>query len=134
MDIDRSLHMKEYMNIRNEYGTVKNKVAHHPLFVNLYNELIPQQRKKEVNIVVKEIEEKTINLFKKEDQPSFFTELPELTIEENEIKEFSTDNDNDNDNDFKIVQIKEEKNLQEGGVSQLKTISINPTYQVSNES
>jgi len=60
MNADKSLYMKEFMELRNYLGKVTNVSHEHILFTNLYNEFLPSKTKKKVKDVVDSIEEKTI--------------------------------------------------------------------------
>jgi hypothetical protein len=60
MDIDKSLYMKEFLELRETLGSVSNKPAEHILFTNLYNEFLPRTIQTKVKDIVEEIEEKTI--------------------------------------------------------------------------
>ena len=75
MNIDKSLYMKDFLEIRNNLGCVHNLEATHILYTNLYNEFLPREIKKKVEEVVEEIEEKTIFLGNKKDD--LFEDLPE---------------------------------------------------------
>ena len=75
MNIDKSLYMKEFLELRNNLGSVHNLEAKHILYTNLYNEFLPREIKKKVEEVVEEIEEKTIFLGNKKDD--LFEGLPE---------------------------------------------------------
>ena len=46
MDIEKSLYMSDFMNIRSKYGSVDNKASTHILFSNLYDLLTPKQKEK----------------------------------------------------------------------------------------
>jgi hypothetical protein len=65
MDVDKSLYMKEFLEMRSTLGTVINKPATDLFQINLYNEFLPRKVKEEVKQVVKEIEEKTIQILDK---------------------------------------------------------------------
>ena len=65
MDIDKSLYMKEFLQLRSTLGSVLNMEARSILQTNLYNEFLPRKIKKEVKEVVEEIEEKTIQILNK---------------------------------------------------------------------
>lgn len=65
MDIEKSLYMSDFMNIRSKYGSVDNKASTHILFSNLYDLLTPKQKEEEVIKVVEDIQEKTIHIFDK---------------------------------------------------------------------
>ena len=65
MDIDKSLYMKEFLQLRSTLGSVLNMEARSILQTNLYNEFLPRKIKKEVEEVVEEIEEKTIQILNK---------------------------------------------------------------------
>ena len=60
MDIDKSLYMKEFLEVRETLGSVLNKPAEHILFTNLYNAFLPRKIQTKVKDIVEEIEEKTI--------------------------------------------------------------------------
>ena len=129
MDLDKSLYMKEFMDLRSDYGSIINQYADHTLFTNLYDEFKPKQQVIEVKEIIEEIEEKTIHLLKKEDQPAFFDDLPELTVEE--IKPLQEENF---DTEVKVVQVGEDDDpIINGGSNELKTISINSNYLVSDK-
>jgi hypothetical protein len=60
MDIDKSLYMKEFLEIRETLGSVFNKPGENVLFTNLYNAFLPRTIQTKVKDIVEEIEEKTI--------------------------------------------------------------------------
>ena len=60
MDIDKSLYMKDFLEIRETLGSVLNKPAEHILFTNLYDAFLPRIIQTKVKDIVEEIEEKTI--------------------------------------------------------------------------
>ena len=57
--------MKEFLQLRSTLGSVLNMEARSILQTNLYNEFLPRKIKKEVEEVVEEIEEKTIQILNK---------------------------------------------------------------------
>ena len=135
------------MNIRNEYGSVTNQIAYHPLFVNLYDELIPQLETKEVKAIVEEIEEKTIHLVKKGKESNveeeLFPELPDISLQDIDLQEeekvaseaeqeqIAREAEEHFGDNVKVVQVGgDEDPIMSGGYSELKTISINSNYQV----
>ena len=65
MDIDKSLYMKEFLEMRSSLGCVFNREARSVLHTNLYDEFLPRKVKTEVAEVVEEIEEKTIQILNK---------------------------------------------------------------------
>jgi hypothetical protein len=65
MDIDKSLYMKEFLEMRSSLGCVFNREARSVLHTNLYNEFLPRKVKTEVKEVVEGIEEKTIQILDK---------------------------------------------------------------------
>lgn len=65
MDIDKSLYMKEFLEMRSSLGCVFNGEARSVLHTNLYDEFLPRKVKTEVAEVVEEIEEKTIQILNK---------------------------------------------------------------------
>ena len=60
MDIDKSLYMKEFLEVRETLGSVFNKPGENVLFTNLYNAFLPRTIQTKVKDIVEEIEEKTI--------------------------------------------------------------------------
>jgi hypothetical protein len=117
MDIEKSLYMAEFMKMREYLGTVDLYPVKNTLFTNLYDELRPKQVK-EVEEIIEDIEEKTIHLIKKEDQPVFFPDLPALDKGGLDI---------DIEEDIKVVKVSE-------GIDALveddtkKIIRIDPAY------
>ena len=85
MNIDKSLYMKNFLELRNNLGSVHNLEAKHILYTNLYNEFLPKEIKKKVEKVVEEIEEKTILLKGKKDV--LFDDLPDVNIPEEVVQE-----------------------------------------------
>lgn len=65
MDIDKSLYMKEFLEMRSSLGCVFNREARSVLHTNLYDEFLPRKVKTEVEEVVEEIQEKTIQILDK---------------------------------------------------------------------
>ena len=121
MDLDKSLYMSEFLKIREDLGTTEIYPVTNTLYSNLYDEFKQNEKIEEVKEIVEEIEDKTIYLAKKEDQPVFFPDLPELiddTLEE------------DKPEDIKKIQVSESINMM-GGEPNVKTVTINPNYVVS---
>lgn len=85
MNIDKSLYMKNFLELRNNLGSVHNLEAKHILYTNLYNEFLPKEIKKKVEAVVEEIEEKTILL--KDKKNVLFDDLPDVNVPEEVIQE-----------------------------------------------
>ena len=146
MDVDKSLYMKEFLEIRNRLGCVHNLEAPHTLDTNLYNEFLPREIKKKVEKVVEEIEEKTIFLGNK--NKSLFDDLPEKgatpvgdihdkgvdaePIEEEiePIEDEESDKSKESDKPINVEPIEEDIldiDLTGGG-RELKKIVINPNY------
>ena len=100
MDIDKSLYMKEFLEVRETLGSVLNKPAEHILFTNLYNAFLPRTIQTKVKDIVEEIEEKTIlikdNKQVKKDM-TLFDDAPiqedvgKLPAQENKHDEFPLD-------------------------------------------
>ena len=121
MDLDKALYMSEFLKIREDLGTTEIYPVTNTLYSNLYDEFKQNETIEEVKEIVEEIEDKTIYLAKKEDQPVFFPDLPELiddTLEE------------DKPEDIKKIQVSESINMM-GGEPNVKTVTINPNYVVS---
>lgn len=149
MNIDKSLYMKEFLELRNNLGSVHNLEAKHILYTNLYNDFLPREIKKKVEAVVEEIEEKTILLKGKKDV--LFEDLPDVNVPEEVVQESSKEiiideNDNtdtifQNMNEFKKDKLDGGNNETSdnlpleggdidimGGGRELKKIVINPNY------
>ena len=125
MDLDKALYMSEFLKIREDLGTTEIYPVTNTLYSNLYDEFKQNEKIEEVKEIVEEIEDntkdKTIYLAKKEDQPVFFPDLPELiddTLEEDKLE------------DIKKIQVSESINMM-GGASNVKTVTIDPNYVVS---
>jgi len=121
MDLDKSLYMAEFMKMREDIGKVELYPIKNTLHTNLYDEFKPTKEVKEVKEVIEEMEDKTIHLLKKEDQPVFFPDLPELEPVKEKVPEIKKINVSD---DVHLVG--------GGGPSNVKTIAINPDYVVNN--
>jgi hypothetical protein len=85
MNIDKSLYMKNFLELRNNLGSVHNSEAKHILYTNLYNDFLPKEIKKKVETVVEEIEEKTILI--KDKKNVLFEDLPDVNVPEEEVQE-----------------------------------------------
>ena len=125
MDLDKALYMSDFLKIREDLGTTEIYPVTNTLYSNLYDEFKQNEKIEEVKEIVEEIEDntkdKTIYLAKKEDQPVFFPDLPELiddTLEEDKLEE------------IKKIQVSESINMM-GGASDVKTVTINPNYVVN---
>ena len=121
MDLDKALYMSEFLKIREDLGTTEIYPVTNTLYSNLYDEFKQNETIEEVKEIVEEIEDKTIYLAKKEDQPVFFPDLPELI--DDKLEE-------DKPEDIKKIQVSENINMM-GGDPTVKTVSINPNYVVS---
>lgn len=128
MNIDKSLYMKNFLELRNNLGSVHNLEAKHILYTNLYNEFLPKEIKKKVEAVVEEIEEKTILL--KDKKNVLFDDLPDVNVPEEIVQEspkeiiIDDDGKDENDNSDPIFQNVDELNkdkLDGGGYNQLQS-------------
>jgi len=153
MNIDKSLYMKDFLELRNNLGSVHNLEAKHILYTNLYNDFLPKEIKKKVETVVEEIEEKTILI--KDKKNVLFEDLPDVNVPEEEVQESpkeiiidendSTDPIFQNIDEFKIGELKKDELKDKldggnespsgvgdvdimGGGRELKKIVINPNY------
>ena len=130
MNIDKSLYMKEFLELRNNLGSVHNLEAKHILYTNLYNEFLPREIKKKVGSVVEEIEEKTILI--KDKKNVLFEDLPDEAVPEVVIqespKEIIIDENDSTDPIFKNMdELKKDelkKDEQDGGYNQLQSSPI----------
>ena len=95
MDIDKSLYMKEFLELRSTLGCVVNPEVRDILHTNLYDEFLPRKVKTEVKEVVAEIEEKTIQILDKGQLEANKTKDTEV-IEDNSIL-FNDADDADNE-------------------------------------
>ena len=75
--MDSFLFMKEFYEMRESIGTIHNKPVYHPLEVSLYSEMKPKRDIQEVKDIVQDIEEKTIHILKKSEEPLLFPSLDE---------------------------------------------------------
>ena len=122
MDIEKSLYMTEFLRMREDLGKVYLYPVKDTLFTNLYDELRPKQQIKAVEEVIEEIDEKTIHLMKKEDQPVFFPDLPAL-----DVGGIDMDRDSVEKEDIKVVKVSEGINaLVEDSTK--KIITLDPSY------
>ena len=119
MDIEKSLYMAEFLKIRENLGKIDLYPIKDTLFNNIYDELKPKQQINDVVEIIEEIEDKTIHLMKKGDQPVFFPDLPALDIGDLDI-------DKDKD-DIKVVKVSEGIDALVKG-STKKTIKFDPNY------
>ena len=155
MNIDKSLYMKDFLELRNNLGSVHNLEAKHILYTNLYNDFLPKEIKKKVEAVVEEIEEKTILI--KDKKNVLFEDLPDENVPDEVIQETPKEIIIDeNDGTDPIFQNMDELNKDElkkdelnkdkldggynesssevgdidimGGGRELKKIVINPNY------
>ena len=117
MDIEKSLYMAEFLKLKEDLGKIDLYPVKNTLFTNLYDEFKPRQQIEEVEEIIEEIQDKTIQLVKKDDQPLFFPDLPELIKEEVEPDEIKT--------------IKVSDEIIKGG-DLTKTITFDPHYVASN--
>jgi hypothetical protein len=115
MDLHKALYMTEFLKMRQNIGTIELNPVKDTLRTNLYDEFKPKEVTNEVKEVINEIQDKTIYLLKKEDQPVFFPDIPELIEEEKEVV-----------NEIKNIQVSE--NIDMKGGSTLKSITLNPNY------
>ena len=128
MDLDKALYMSEFLKIREDLGTTEIYPVTNTLYSNLYGEFKQKEKVEYVKEIIEGIEDitkditkdKTIHLAKKEDQPVFFPDLPELI--DNKLEE-------DKKEDIKKIQVSESINMM-GGDPTIKTVSINPNYVV----
>jgi len=123
MDLDKALYMSEFLKIREDLGTTEIYPDTNTLYSNLYDEFKQNEKVDEVKEIIDEIEDKTIYLAKKDDQPVFFPDLPELIEEDDTLEK-------DKPEDIKKIQVSENINMM-GGDPTVKTVSINPNYVVS---
>ena len=148
MNIDKSLYMKNFLELRNNLGSVHNLEAKHILYTNLYNEFLSKEIKKKVEAVVEEIEEKTILIKGKKDV--LFEDLPDEDVKDEVIqespKEIIIDENDDTDPIFQNMDELKKDELKDkldgnnessyevgdidimGDGGELKKIVINPNY------
>tara|TARA_Y100000768_G_scaffold386354_1_gene374569 strand:+ start:875 stop:1282 length:408 start_codon:yes stop_codon:yes gene_type:complete len=133
MDLDKALYMSEFLKIREDLGTTEIYPVTNTLYSNLYGEFKQKEKIEEVKEIIEGIEDiteditenKTIHLAKKEDQPVFFPDLPELI--DDKLEE---DKKEEKLEDIKKIQVSESINMM-GGDPNVKTVTINPNYVVS---
>ena len=115
MDLDKSLYMRQFIQMRENLGSTEYYTVKNTLFTNLYDEFKPKQQSKEVKQVIEDTQDKTIHILKKEDQHVFFPDLPEL-IEEKE--------ENEKVDEIKVIQVSD-------GGGGVKTVTLDPKYVAS---
>ena len=157
MDIDKSLYMKEFLELRKVLGTVDYQPAKNILYTNLYDQYMPREKKTKVKETVDEIEEKTIQILGKKEKGelpknediSLFDNADETTDEITDettdgivteipmiVDDVVDDDDDDDDEgeddntDEKSIPIEKEVPDVDilGGGHELKKIVINPNY------
>ena len=155
MDIDKSLYMKEFLELRKVLGTVDYQPAKNILYTNLYDQYMPRQKKTKVKETVDEIEEKTIQILGKKEKGelpknediSLFDNADETTDEITDetaegvvteipmIVDDNTDDNTDDNIDEKSIPIEKEVPDVDilGGGHELKKIVINPNYVVADK-
>ena len=79
--MDSFLFMKQFYEMRQSIGTIHNKTVYHPLEVSVYSDLKPKRDVKQVKDIVQDIEEKTILIVKKSDDPLLLpdTKVPDVS-------------------------------------------------------
>jgi len=117
MDTGKSLYMADFIKIRENLGTVELYASKDPLYMNLYDILLPKKHVEELEDIIEEIQEKTINLTKG-GQHSISPDLHELIDEGNKVR-----------GEVKRINVSPLPNIHGG--SSMKIISINPNYVVS---
>ena len=154
MDIDKSLYMKDFLKLRSTLGCVFNREARSVLHTNLYDEFLPRKVKTEVEEVVEEIQEKTIQILDKgqleakentkqeqdktEDTLVLFEDAVDKPVEEDVSDDVGDDDVGDDDVGDDVGAEEDDKSTKEtllvpnvdllGGGKQLKKIVINPNY------
>mgnify|MGYP001448113140 CR=1 FL=1 len=158
MDIDKSLYMKEFLELRSTLGCVVNPEVRDILHTNLYDEFLPRKVKTEVKEVVAEIEEKTIQILDKgqleakentkqeqdktgdktEDTLVLFEDAVDKPVEEDVSDDVGDDDVSDDVGAEEPSTNEDGKSNNEtlpvpnvdllGGGKQLKKIVINPNY------
>ena len=119
MDVDKSLYMADFLKLRDELGTVELYPTKNTLFTNLYDEFIPREQTIEVKEIIEEIEEKSINLAKKDNQQMLFPDLPDLIDESKEEEPI--------EEDIKVIKVSEDVGIINNDPN-LKKIKLNPNY------
>ena len=128
MNNNKSLFMVEFMKQREDIGTIEYYPVKNILYMNLYDKIKSESHSTEVIQLVKDVKEdiqdKTLMILENEPidigpnpLPDLFSDLPEDSIDENEIKKVQIS-----------TNIGPEKQVKEG----LKQIVIDPNYIVKN--
>ena len=108
------LFMKEFYEMRESIGTIHNKPVYHPLEVSLYSEMKPKRDIQEVKDIVQDIEEKTIHILKKSEEPLLFPSLdetPRVNVSKNkqQVKDTSVKDTSVKDTKVKDTSVKDTK-------------------------
>lgn len=121
MDLDKSLYMANFLKKRSLLGTNYQPVVEDIFDINLYDSMKPKKKVKQVEEAVEEIQEKTIHLLKKDDQPAFFPDIPEIEpVDSQGIEEKVSE--------IKMIKISEPVDDKPPDSSELKKIIIDPKY------
>lgn len=119
MDLDKSLYMANFLKKRSLLGTTYQPIVNSTLDINLYDTMKPKKIIKQVEEAVEEIQEKTIHLLKKDDQPAFFPDIPEIE---------PVDQIEEKIPEIKMIKISEPVDDKPPDSSELKKIVIDPKY------
>ena len=68
MDLDKSIYMKEFYDMRTNIGTMSYESVESPLMKNIYGDLRPKKEITKIKEVINTIEEKTILVVKNNDK------------------------------------------------------------------
>lgn len=119
MDLDKPLYMANFLKKRRLLGTTYQPIVNSTLDINLYDTMKPKKIIKQVEEAVEEIQEKTIHLLKKDDQPAFFPDIPEIE---------PVDQIEEKIPEIKMIKISEPVDDKPPDSSELKKIVIDPKY------
>lgn len=157
--MDRFQFMKEFYQTTHTIGTIPNPTVYHPLEISLYDELKPKKEIQKIKDIVDDIEDKTIFVMKKSDNPLLLPDAKpdakpkkkgkkrvDTTGEQDEIDEsVETVEPDETVETDKTDEIDETDETQEGGTSvddidileggspDIKRITIQKDYVVSDQ-
>jgi len=136
MDIEKSLYMADFLKMREDLGKVKLYPVTNTLFINLYDEFKPKQQSEEVEEVIEEIQDKTIQIGKDKGQHTFFAEgeaaAGKAAAEGEGAGKAAAEGEAEGEAEaaeIKIIKVSDE--ISKGGDPAMKTITFDDSYVAS---
>ena len=128
MDIEKSLYMADFLKMREDLGKIKLYPVTNTLFINLYDEFKPKQQSEEVEEVIEEIQDKTIQIGAVKGQHTFFDdEAAAASVSASAVA--AEVEEEEKGEEIKVTKVSDETS--KGGDPTMKTITFDPTYVAS---